>query len=224
MKMKKNSWLPWVIIAVVGVLFLWLIIAIPMIVGGYSDQLETLGTASELLTALFSAAAFVAVVVTLSMQRDELSLTRKEFKAQREEFEKMAQAQNNLLEVERSKYMLDSKIYFTNHQGFEPVLCVLVSETSHLIREVFIVNPLAPTRGINTFRQQLDPGEEVRLRLGSEDQLDHDHYIYYETMVGQPRRVTIWRSADESTHNVDVPISKNELRVVLDRMKKVVGS
>ena len=81
--MKKHNWF-WVAIILVGLLWLFNAFIYPLFVPSLNDRALN-GDAFGSVNALFSGLAFVGLIYTILMQREELALQRNELRLQREE-------------------------------------------------------------------------------------------------------------------------------------------
>lgn len=183
----KNNWIVVLSIAVTVVFLLWLAIAASFVAGGQGKAIAEFGSATELLSALFSAAAFIAVVYTLNLQRTEL-------REQRAQFESMAESQASALRLSREQHKIDADVRCKVHPLLNDRLLFnvqLVSDSprANVIGAIILdQGMITPHTDIQTVRE----GEGVYFESPLlENDAAHRIRLFYQSAVGEYRELGI---------------------------------
>ena len=106
-KSKKTSYFKYLIITFIVIIVLWFLIPCYIInIYGNPKGSGELGDVFGSVNALFSAFAFVLLIYTALLQREELKLQRIELQLTRKELEKSAEAQSTLVALTQRQYDL----------------------------------------------------------------------------------------------------------------------
>lgn len=131
--MKLNKWL---FMAVIAVLIFWF--GVPALIFykyGVPTDPGVIGDTFGSVNALFSSLAFVLLIYTALMQREELELQRNELQLTRDEIKKSAEAQNNLVKLTERNLDLQVKI---RRNQITPELMVVTREFTNEEAEIKI--------------------------------------------------------------------------------------